>query len=127
MSFRPHTSFVRVHPPPAIALGVSILAFSSISMSQSVPPALESPPVRPPQIGPNGEKFIGMPKFHDPAPYDIADHPGYVQIFDGKTFNGWDADTTIWRVENGVMIGETLEGKPRGNNYIVYRAQKTRD
>jgi hypothetical protein len=68
-----------------------------------------------------------MPKFHDPAPYDIDYHPGYSQIFDGKTFTGWDADPTIWRVENGVMIGETIEGKPRGNNYIVYLGQKPRD
>jgi hypothetical protein len=68
-----------------------------------------------------------MPKFHDPAPYDINEHTGYKQIFDGSSFNGWDADPAIWRVENGVMVGETLEGKPKGNNYIVYRGDKTRD
>jgi hypothetical protein len=68
-----------------------------------------------------------MPKFHDPAPYDINDHTGYKQIFDGKSLNGWDADTTIWRVEDSLMVGETLEGKPRGNNYIVYRGDRTRD
>ena len=68
-----------------------------------------------------------MPKFHDPAPYDINEHSGYTQIFDGKGFTGWDADPSIWRVENGVMVGETLEGKPRGNNYIVYRGDKPRD
>ena len=55
-----------------------------------------------------------MPKFHDPAPYDIDEHTGYKQIFDGKSFAGWDADPTIWRVENGVMVGETVEGKPKG-------------
>ena len=33
----------------------------------------------------------------------------------------------IWRVEDGVMVGETVEGKPKGNNYIVYRGDKTRD
>jgi hypothetical protein len=68
-----------------------------------------------------------MPKFHDPAPYDIDEHTGYNQIFDGKSFAGWDADPSIWRIDDGVMIGETLEGKPRGNNYIVYRGDKTRD
>ena len=69
----------------------------------------------------------GMPKFHDPAPYDIDEHAGYKQIFDGKSFTGWDADPSIWRIEDGVMVGETLEGKPKGNNYIVYRGDKTRD
>ena len=73
-----------------------------------VPPALKAPPARPPQTGSQGEKLIGMPKFHEPAPYDINEHTGYKQIFDGKTFAGWDADSTIWRVENGLMIGETL-------------------
>ena len=54
-----------------------------------------------------------MPKFHDPAPYDIDEHTGYKQIFDGKSFTGWDADPTIWRIENGVMVGETLEASQR--------------
>jgi hypothetical protein len=95
--------------------------------AQSVPPALVSPPAGPPETGSNGEKLIGMPKFHDPAPYDINDHTGYKQIFDGRSLDGWDADTSIWRVQDGIMVGETLEGKPRGNNYIVYRGDKTRD
>jgi len=46
---------------------------------------------------------------------------GYKQIFDGKSLAGWDADPSFWRVENGIMVGETLEGKAKGNNYIVYR------
>jgi hypothetical protein len=25
------------------------------------------------------------------------------------------------------MVGETIEGKPRGNNYIVHRGDKARD
>jgi hypothetical protein len=97
------------------------------SLAQTVPPALVSPAAAPPRTGSNGESLPGMPKFHDPAPYDLDSHPGYKQIFDGKTFTGWDADRTIWRIENGLMIGETLEGKPRGNNYIVYRGEKAKD
>ena len=84
---------------------LSALAFAPATLPQSVPPALESPPAGAPQVGPNGEKLIGMPKFHDPAPYDFDEHAGYKQIFDGKTFNGWDADPTIWRIEDGVMVG----------------------
>jgi hypothetical protein len=105
----------------------ALLALPSTLRSQTVPPALESPPAAPPETGPHGEKLVGMPKFHDPAPYNIDEHPGYKQIFDGVSFAGWDADTSIWRVEDGQMVGETLEGKPKGNNYIVYRGQKTRD
>jgi hypothetical protein len=104
-----------------------LIVLPAALIAQSVPPALESPAAGPPQTGPNGEKLAGMPKFHDPAPYDIDDHSGFKQIFDGKSFTGWDADTTIWRVEDGIMVGEILEGKPKGNNYIVYRGDKTRD
>ena len=112
----------------AAVLGcVCMLAFPAVIPAQSVPPALVSPPAGPPQTGPNGEKLIGMPRFHDPAPFDFDEHTGYTQIFDGKTLTGWDADPTIWRVENGLMIGETLEGHPRGNNYIVYRGASARD
>jgi len=109
------------------ALGVFLLVLPAALMAQSVPPALESPAAQPPVAGPHGEKLLGMPKFHDPDPYDLDEHPGYKQIFDGKSLNEWDADPNIWRVENGVMVGETPEGKSAGNNYIVYRGKKTRD
>jgi Domain of Unknown Function (DUF1080) len=95
--------------------------------AQSIPPALESEPAQPPQTGPHGEKIPGMPKFHEPAPYALDEHTGFTQIFDGKTLKGWDADTSIWRIEDGVMVGETLANKPKGNNYIVYRGARTRD
>lgn len=104
-----------------------VFLLSTAIAAQSVPPGLESPPAGPPKIGPNGKKLIGMPKFHDPAPYNFDEHAGYKQIFDGKTFNGWDRDPSIWRIEAGMMVGEAFEGKPRGNNYIVYRGEKTRD
>jgi hypothetical protein len=109
---------------PAAALGFIL---PTALLAQSVPPALESPAARPPQVGSHGEKLPGMPRFHDPAPYDIDEHTGFKQIFDGKTLSGWDADTSIWQVQDGIMIGETQEGHPRGNNYIVYRGDKTRD
>jgi hypothetical protein len=126
-SFRHCRRLVRESLLPAAILGISSLGLGSALIGQSVPPALEAPAARPPEIGSSGQKLIGMPKFHDPAPYDIDEHTGYKQIFDGKSLAGWDADTTIWRIENGLMVGETLEGKPKGNNYIVYRGDKTRD
>ena len=52
------------------------LALSSAA-AQSVPPALESPAAGAPTAGPHGEKLPGMPRFHDPAPYDIQEHTGY--------------------------------------------------
>lgn len=126
-SLIPYPRFVRHSIVLPAAIGVFSLALTTALVAQSVPPALESPPAGSPQTGPHGEKLAGMPKFHDPAPYDINEHTGYKQIFDGKSFNGWDADPSIWRIEGGVMVGETIGGKPKGNNYIVYRGDKTRD
>jgi len=123
-------SFYYLLPRRSFLTGAAVCVFAltvTTLVAQSVPPALVSPPARPPVDGPDGKKLIGMPKFHDPAPYDIDEHTGYKQIFDGKTFSGWDADASIWRVEDDNMVGETLEGKPKGNNYIVYRGDKTRD
>ncbi len=108
-------------------VSVVLMGIAREIYAQAVPPALESQPAGPPQTGSQGQKLIGMPKFHDPAPYTFDDHGGFKQIFDGKSFAGWDADTTIWRVDDGLMVGETLQGKPKGNNYIVYRGDKARD
>lgn len=120
---RPHTHRALVTLLTTAVFGTLGLALQA----QVVPPALVSPAAQPPQTGTHGETLPGMPKFHDPAPYDIDDHTGYKQIFDGKSFTGWDADPSIWRIEDGLMIGETLEDKPKGNNYVVYHGDKTRD
>ena len=106
----PHYRYMRfIHQLifPAALFAIFLAAFPALK-AQSVPPALESPPAGPPRIGPNGEKLVGMPKFHEPAPYDMEEHTGFQQIFDGKSFAGWDADPSIWRVEDGVMVGETV-------------------
>src|SRR5579863_3343835 len=110
-----------VHHSLLFAASIAFAVPAATPWAQSVPSALESPPAQPPQKGPHGEMLPGMPKFHDPAPYDPNEHTGYKEIFDGKTFAGWDADPSIWRVEAGMMVGETLVGQPKGNNYIVYR------
>jgi hypothetical protein len=43
---------------------------------------------------------------------------GFVQIFDGKTFNGWkigDADAKSWRIEDGALVAHG----PRSHIYYV--------
>ncbi len=111
----------------AHVVAVASLVMSLPTVAQRVSPALESPPARPPVTGADGRQYIGMPKFHEPAPYDIDEHTGFHPLFDGKTFTGWDADPSFWRVEDGMIVGETKENERKGNNYIVYKAEKTRD
>lgn len=128
--YQPHDKSPE-YTAPLISLILIVAVFiwgdANLGSAQVVPPALISPAAQPPQTGPHGETFPGMPRFHQPAPYDVDSHVGYTQIFDEKTFAGWDADPTIWHIENGNMVGQTYQDQPKGNNYIVYRGDKVRD
>jgi len=59
---------------------------------------------------------------------EADDTTGFVPIFDGKTLNGWDGDTTFWRVENGEIIGETTPEKVvKLNNFLIWRGGTVKD
>jgi hypothetical protein len=63
--------------------------------------------------------------FPETEPDDAA---GFVPIFDGKTLNGWDGDTTFWRAENGVIVGETTPEKVvKVNNFLIWRGGTVKD
>lgn len=56
------------------------------------------------------------------------DKEGFVQIFDGKTFNQWRGDTAYWRIENGVLTGEIKPGKEiKTNSFIVWQGGALRN
>ena len=49
-----------------------------------------------------------------------------VSLFDGKTLKGWDGETTkVWRVQDGVIVGGSLEGNPQ--NEFLATAQSYRN
>jgi len=39
-------------------------------------------------------------------------------FFNGKDLTGWDGDVTLWRVEDGAIVGKTATGLKR-NNFLV--------
>ncbi|MFM7209848.1 MAG: family 16 glycoside hydrolase, partial [Verrucomicrobiota bacterium] len=39
-------------------------------------------------------------------------------LFDGKSLAGWEGDPKIWRVENGEIVGGSLQGNPR-NEFLT--------
>lgn len=50
------------------------------------------------------------------------------EIFDGKTLNGWEGDTTYWRVENGSLIGEVTPATIlKRNSFIIWRGGMVED
>lgn len=49
---------------------------------------------------------------------------GFIKIFDGKTMNGWDGDTSFWRIENNSFVGEVTPEKPlKTNTFMIYRGE----
>lgn len=57
-----------------------------------------------------------------PAPVQALPESGFQQMFDGKTFKGWDCDPDFWRIENGAIVGETTAThQPKQNIFCIWR------
>ena len=44
--------------------------------------------------------------------------PERVAIFDDKTFAGWEGDLTIFRIQDGAIVGGTLERRIARNEFL---------
>jgi 3-keto-disaccharide hydrolase len=82
--------------------------FNSFCAAQDAAP--KTPPRHPPQA------------FHfvQPEPINFDDHDGWIQIFDGKTLDGWDGRSDIWHVEDGALVGESSSEHPSGTTNIIW-------
>ena len=57
-----------------------------------------------------------------------TDENGFVQIFDGRTLNGWEGDSTYWSVQNGNMVGEvTPSTLLKRNTFLLWRGGITKN
>jgi hypothetical protein len=62
------------------------------------------------------------------APRMADDADGFVSIFDGRTLNGWEGDTTFWRAEDGKIVGESTPEKVVSHNtFLIWRGGTLRD
>ena len=53
---------------------------------------------------------------------------GFRDIFDGKTLNGWEGDSTYWKVEDGAILGVvTPETLLKRNTFLIWRGGTTRN
>jgi hypothetical protein len=75
----------------------------------------------------NDRKTLESWGFKEAAPMAFDDHTGFERLFDGTSLKGWDGDPSVWRVENGAIVGESTKEKPVGNAYIVYRGSQPHD
>ena len=56
------------------------------------------------------------------------DQDGFVQIFDGKTLNGWEGDSTYWSVQDGAITGViTPETIVKRNTFLIWKGGITTD
>ncbi len=56
------------------------------------------------------------------SPYAQATKdPKPVAIFDGKTFEGWEGDLKIFRIEDGAIVGGSLRDKIARNEFLCTR------
>ncbi|HID24368.1 MAG TPA: DUF1080 domain-containing protein [Planctomycetaceae bacterium] len=44
---------------------------------------------------------------------------GFVSLFDGKSLHGWHGDPTLWKVQDGVIVGQT-DGKIPHNTFLIH-------
>lgn len=51
-----------------------------------------------------------------------------VSLFNGKDLSGWDGDPTLWKVENGIIIGTcTGPENPKHNTFLIWRDGTLKD
>ena len=63
---------------------------------------------------------IALPLLDGVALSSNSGEEGLPAIFDGKSLDGWEGDQKHWRVENGVLIGETTTPLEK-TTYLIWR------
>jgi hypothetical protein len=54
----------------------------------------------------------------DQTPRRTQTQPRRVAIFDGKSFAGWEGDLKIFRIQDGAIVGGTLERRIARNEFL---------
>jgi hypothetical protein len=98
----------------AVIVGTTSISFLSLrttSAQQAPPPgatpagqgAMPAPPGAPGAAPGPGR---GRGNFREPDPINFDDRTGYTEMFDGNTLSGWDGNSDVWKVVDGVIVGE---------------------
>ena len=72
--------------------------------------------------------FAQPPAARRASPVGPLEESGFTTIFDGKSFGKWDCDPGFWKVEDGVMIGQTEAGRqPKQNIFCIWKGGSPAD
>jgi hypothetical protein len=53
---------------------------------------------------------------------------GMKQLFNGKDLTGWSGDPKLWKVQDGIIRGETTAENPtKGNTFLIWQDGKVKD
>lgn len=57
-----------------------------------------------------------------------AAEDGFKSLFNGKDLSGWDGDSRLWSVKEGVIHGETTDDvKANGNTFLIWEGGELQD
>ncbi len=52
-----------------------------------------------------------------------ADEAGFVPLFDGKSLDGWEGDLNVFRIEDGAIIGGSLDQRVKRNEFLCTKEE----
>jgi hypothetical protein len=66
--------------------------------------------------------LLALPLLAQRSPVPPLEESGFRKIFDGQSMKGWDCDPGFWRVEGGMIVGETtVSHQPPQNIFCIWR------
>lgn len=72
--------------------------------------------------------LLTIPCFAADAIKAPAESDDIKSIFNGKDLTGWDGDSRLWSVKDGVIHGETTNAvKANGNTFLIWKAGSLKD
>jgi hypothetical protein len=61
-------------------------------------------------------------------PLALDDRAGFEPMFDGTSLAGWDGDKNFWKVEGGLLVGESTAEKPLpANTFLIWTKAQPSD
>jgi hypothetical protein len=61
-------------------------------------------------------------------PLALDDRAGFEPMFDGTSLTGWEGDTGFWKVEGGLLVGESTAAKPLpANTFLIWTKSQPAD